>query len=867
MSNGLTRKKVDLHVHTPASKCFLDKKIPPEAIVQVAVEKKLDAIAITDHNTGAWIDAVKNAAKGSKLIIFPGVEISVSEGIHVVALFNVNKGSADITALLGALGIAPAEQGETQTLCKKGVQEVIEKIIEWDGLAVLAHVDQPKGAFVEMGGISLISLINEAPYHAIETSTGGLPADLTKERGFKRIPTCYQSSDNPDPNEPTKHSLEGLGAKYSYFKLERQIDLEGLRQCFADPEVRIRKMGSLEGTSFPKILSLRVSEGFLKHQEIRFHYGLNSIIGGKGVGKSLIIEFLRFALDQPSSDEDILNDYNGKLSKRLGPYNFVEITCQLPSGSEYKIKRILDGEHECVDVKTEQRYNGQISELFPILAYSQTEVIKIAEDEGAQLKLIDSFLDPRPHLARIETLNDQLSANDLSFAEAVRAKADLESYKRDLATVDTQIAEIDKSLKDQAEDTLLTEFRKYEAKKGVFEGFQGYLKRILAMVNDVRDQIEIDSPPSLEPSQLVDVDLTWGSTQCSDTHKMILDSLTSLKIKIEESISEIDKRIGNWLPTFESKKSEYLRSLEKEQTKQVLEQRRQALLEQRQELQDKVSSLLAQSGKLTDLQTHRDKLLDALDEAHKIYFDERKNIFDILSERSKGKLKLELSHATNRQKFQDRLKELVQGSNTRTSDIQTIAQNVTPREFVTLAQARDVNGLATRAEISVSTAQRIIDKLWSAETIQELVELAHSYYPEDVPSIQFRKDDGTYAPLNELSVGQKCTALLIIALSEGTRPVVIDQPEDSLDITTVWEDVSKKLRLSKEKRQFILTTHNPSVAVAADSDMFIVVTSTAQQANVKCLGAIEIPDVKKAVIQHLEGGPVPYHLRRDKYNM
>jgi ABC-type sugar transport system ATPase subunit len=242
-------------------------------------------------------------------------------------------------------------------------------------------------------------------------------------------------------------------------------------------------------------------------------------------------------------------------------------------------------------------------------------------------------------------------------------------------------------------------------------------------------------------------------------------------------------------------------------------------------------------------------------------------MFDLLSQRSDGKLKLELAHAANHQAFQDELRTLVRGSGARTADIETIAHKMTPHEFVELTRSRDISGLATKAGITNNSSQVIIDKLWSGETIQPLLELEHSYYPEDVPSIQFRKDDGTYAPLTELSVGQKCTALLIIALSEGARPVIIDQPEDSLDITTVWEDVSRKLRQSKEKRQFIVTTHNPSVAVAADSDMFIVVKSNAQQANVKCLGAIEHPDVKKAVIQHLEGGKEPYQLRRHKYNM
>ncbi len=49
--------------------------------------------------------------------------------------------------------------------------------------------------------------------------------------------------------------------------------------------------------------------------------------------------------------------------------------------------------------------------------------------------------------------------------------------------------------------------------------------------------------------------------------------------------------------------------------------------------------------------------------------------------------------------------------------------------------------------------------------------------------------------------------------------------------------------------------------------MFIVARADAHRANIKCIGAIEHPDVKKAVIQHLEGGAEPYKLRSTKYNL
>ena len=234
-----------------------------------------------------------------------------------------------------------------------------------------------------------------------------------------------------------------------------------------------------------------------------------------------------------------------------------------------------------------------------------------------------------------------------------------------------------------------------------------------------------------------------------------------------------------------------------------------------------------------------------------------------------GKLKLELIHAADRATYEANLLELLRGGANAlgTADRRKIANNIAPRRFVQLVLDRNAPHLAEGAEITELWAGRAIEKLWSHEGFEEVLALQHNCYPADVPSIRFRKEGGQYDELIELSVGQKCTALLIIALCDGTMPVVIDQPEDALDIISVWEDIAKKLRQGKDSRQFILTTHNSSVAVAADSDQFIVLKAGANYGKVEAAGAIDRPDVKKAVIDHLEGGDEPYKLRARKYNI
>ena len=88
-----------------------------------------------------------------------------------------------------------------------------------------------------------------------------------------------------------------------------------------------------------------------------------------------------------------------------------------------------------------------------------------------------------------------------------------------------------------------------------------------------------------------------------------------------------------------------------------------------------------------------------------------------------------------------------------------------------------------------------------------------------------------------------------------------------LDVATVYKDVVQRLRTGKDQRQFIITTHNPNVAVSSDSDKYHVLKGTATTGGIVCAGAIDLENVATEVIEHLEGGVEPYRLRGRKYNL
>ena len=79
--------RIELHMHSVLSPCASLEMIPP-LIIEKALEEKIDIIALTDHNTAANVPAMLDAAVGTGITVFPGMELETSEEIHVLCLFD-----------------------------------------------------------------------------------------------------------------------------------------------------------------------------------------------------------------------------------------------------------------------------------------------------------------------------------------------------------------------------------------------------------------------------------------------------------------------------------------------------------------------------------------------------------------------------------------------------------------------------------------------------------------------------------------------------------------------------------------------------------------------------------------------------------
>ena len=146
MHSGAEWLKADLHIHTPASEDMGKewKEATPADVIDIAIAKGLDVIGITDHNTAAWCDQVRQAASGKNLTVLPGVEISTPEG-HLLALFDIGVSASEIEDLLIRVGIEREDFGNLHVAATQDVVGVCSEIKKAGGIAIAAHADGSRG--------------------------------------------------------------------------------------------------------------------------------------------------------------------------------------------------------------------------------------------------------------------------------------------------------------------------------------------------------------------------------------------------------------------------------------------------------------------------------------------------------------------------------------------------------------------------------------------------------------------------------------------------------------------------------------------------------------------------------------------------
>lgn len=241
-------KRLDLHVHTPKSLCYLDniepgagRKTQAADIVGAACAAGLDAIAVTDHNTAERIDWVREAAQGTGLVIFAGAEVTTKAG-HVLALFDPSTPSAHVAQVVRYLGFNPGEEGDAYYWTNAWMGEACRVIQEAGGLAIAAHVDRrPRGFIATPEPLSeKLRIYNNEYLSAIEIT---LPQDKPRwgagaVPNYARRRACLQNSDSHAPAE--------IGRRYTLAKVP-ELTIAWLRTAIQQHDDLLRFPHEMNG--------------------------------------------------------------------------------------------------------------------------------------------------------------------------------------------------------------------------------------------------------------------------------------------------------------------------------------------------------------------------------------------------------------------------------------------------------------------------------------------------------------------------------------------------------------------------------------------------------------------------------------------
>ena len=165
--------RAELHVHTVLSPCADVEMIPP-LIVQEALERGIRLIAVTDHNASANAGAVIEAARGTELVVLPGMELQTKEEVHLLCLFDTLEQLVEwqktVDALLPEIPNTIEFFGEQFVVDASGefirrekrlllnsveieLEHAAQQVSALGGLAIPAHVDRKANGLIEILGL------------------------------------------------------------------------------------------------------------------------------------------------------------------------------------------------------------------------------------------------------------------------------------------------------------------------------------------------------------------------------------------------------------------------------------------------------------------------------------------------------------------------------------------------------------------------------------------------------------------------------------------------------------------------------------------------------------------------------------------
>jgi ABC-type dipeptide/oligopeptide/nickel transport system ATPase component len=916
--NGSRWWKFDFHTHTPFSTDTIwhgltgDEVLRPENWLRKYMEAGIDCVAVTDHNGGGWIDTLKSEYHKlqneqpdwfRELYLFPGVEISVNSGIHILGLFGPSATTETIHDLLAKCDFS-GTKGDPEIRTDKSPIEVAREIRASGGLCIPAHIDTVKGLFEtdedgELQGDSVTKrqLMEEGVIDAVEIvdpnwSPPGLWTDIDPQLAQVVGTDCHNFQSGVLP-----------GDRFTWVKMGEPC-FDGLRLALNDGSGLSVMRGETEAdpNQLPSMVIESVAVKDLKTMGrgnsamlAKFSPWLTGLIGGRGSGKSTLIDGVRLAFergqDLPDEMRPDFEEFNRTApSKRergmMLEGSSIQAIVKKPTG-KFRLTWTYESQQVGIELWNEGQWvpdTGDVRQRFPIRVLSQKEVFEIARDPLALTQLIDQSPD-----LKLNDWREQLRQLEATFKRLRNERRELETQvepkKRLLGELSDVKAGIELFERGDNRQTL-QDYQRRQRQSQILNGQREELEEVAHEITKISRAIA----PSDFDRGLFDEDVQSDKAaleyvkELQDKQVEVAGRLSAIAGEISEFLVTTDQSLATseWTRLKEVVEEKYVTVVEALTAAGVddpskygkLVQKRAVVEKELTSISDAETRLadLAQQCEETAVKIHEHRMDRAVRRAEFLNGVLEDNRFVRATVIPYGDSAKDCEVAfRNSIECADRFDRDIYDEEQETGILASLYDALpggdTERstEFTDrlLQLKKDLEKMALTGQATADRTQPFANRLNRMSPDQ--LDNTWLWAPDDVLRVEYCHDQkrNLWRPIEQGSPGQKTAAILAFLLSNGETPILLDQPEDDLDNHLIYDLIVQQIREKKRTRQIIVATHNPNIVVNGDAEMVIAMNARSGQCQIdpECTGSLQSPKVREEVCDVMEGGQLAFEKR------
>lgn len=893
--------RADLHLHSPGASSFsfpsgLDASHSDKIVTQYVNQLKeqgIEVAAITDYQQirTEWFIPIREAALKEGIYVYPGVELSFGggtggkSGLHVLAIFpfdaNVEGMNRAVEKLLDTSKEPLVdESGEHRDLKPgKSVQECLQQLRKETGCVIIfPHPKDSKGLLKSYQSKAAAEILAAVQPEAIEELSEKIRKPLRDTQviaheDLNRI-ASISSSDN--------HSIEEIGTKQrpdgapraAYLKLSALEDLAAIRLALRDHPILVQ-LGNKPQPAHTIIEKVEVDgDGFLGGVSIVMGPELNVFIGGRGVGKSALLEVIRYGLSlpvySPTEYREGLVEYalggGGKVTIYLR--NVIEPSLE----RRYRIEREVGEEAQVYEMSgsREALVKLPITDLLGNkgrpLFFGQRVLYKITQEPKLRRQFLDDLIggESREKGLEIEKALQDLRRNATRLLELQgkqHKREEVEHYLRKLEHERRLFEQHGVAEKLQAETALTRDEERLKRTEAVAREFREEWRKIRGRWQERSNAVLVDLAKAESRQQdLLKQDASNVVRLLQEELGKVIQTGDEVFQKADEALHRVRRRWDDGRRAL----AEELRRIRKELDTEILNPKRLVeLTREKEQLGQELDQLKQAEVEMQELELERRNLLQRLRDIQLEAFRLREKRANEITKQIGERVKVEVLYREQRKEYANRLIEFFSGSGILKKDLEKIAQNEEIADGAALAELvrKGKEELMEKTGLSEAQAQRLMSFLKGEGMRLYKLELLS---PEDEVRVSL-KVSGRWVSLERLSAGQRATAMLLILLTQTQHPLIIDQPEDDLDNRFIYEDVVKLLRKQKGAQQIIVATHNPNIPVLAHGELITTLEARSEHAEVSIQGGMDRREVQDIVRRIMEGGDEAFRRRAEKY--